>query len=68
VDMLQLAECCDTMILVSGDGSLTYAVDRVSEQGVCVEVVSARSMISESLLNVCDLFTDLETLKPSIQK
>lgn len=68
VDMLQLAEHCEAMVLVSGDGSLSYAVNRVTEQGVRIEVVSLRSTISESLLNVCDRFTDLESLKLAIQK
>jgi uncharacterized LabA/DUF88 family protein len=68
VDMMQLAHCCETMVLVSGDGNLAYAVDRVTYQGVQVEVVSLRSMLSERLLNVCDRFIDFETLKHTIQK
>lgn len=68
VDMMQLVGYCDTMILVTGDGSLSYAADCVSHKGIQIEVVSLRSMLSENLLHVCDRFTDLETLKHLIQK
>lgn len=68
VDMIKLANYCETIILVSGDGNLSYAVNSISYEGVQVQVVSPRSMVSESLINVCDRYIDLETLKPLIQK
>ncbi|MGG6265974.1 NYN domain-containing protein [Leptolyngbya sp. AN03gr2] len=68
VDMMQLVDYCEKMILVTGDGSLSYAANCVAYKGIQVEVVSLKSMLSESLLNVCDRFTDLETLKHLIQK
>ena len=68
VDMMTLANSYDTAILVSGDGDLAYAVNKVSYQGVRVEIVSLRSMTSDSLINVADRYIDLETLKESIQK
>ncbi|MEM9806728.1 MAG: NYN domain-containing protein [Cyanobacteria bacterium P01_D01_bin.56] len=40
VDMLQLADHCDTITLLSGDGHLTYAVDALASRGVRVELVS----------------------------
>jgi len=49
----------DTAVLVSGDGDLAYAVNAVSYQGVRVEVVSLRSMTSDSLFNVADRYIDL---------
>lgn len=68
VDMMTLADAYDTAILVSGDGDLAYAVNKVSYQGVRVEIVSLRSMTSDSLINVADRYVDLEAIKESIQK
>lgn len=68
VDMVRLAPYCDTMILVSGDGDLTCALDFVTYQGVQTEVVGLRSMISEHLINVADYYTDLLTIRQEVQK
>lgn len=68
VDMARLSPYCDTMILVSGDGDLTCALDFVTYQGVQTEVVGLRSMISEQLINVADYYTDLLPLRQDIQK
>jgi len=68
VDMMALVGAYDTAILVSGDGDLAYAVDAVSYRGVRVEVVSLRSMTSDSLINVADRYIDLEQIKAEIQK
>jgi uncharacterized LabA/DUF88 family protein len=68
VDMMALVGSYDTAVLVSGDGDLAYAVDAVSYRGVRVEVVSLRSMTSDSLINVCDRYIDLENVKEEIQK
>lgn len=68
VDMMALVGSYDTAILVSGDGDLAYAVDAVSYKGVRVEVVSLRTMTSDSLINVSDRYIDLETIKEDIMK
>jgi uncharacterized LabA/DUF88 family protein len=68
VDMMALVGHYDTAILVSGDGDLAYAVDAVSYRGIRVEVVSLRSMTSDSLINVADRYIDLEQVKEDIQK
>jgi uncharacterized LabA/DUF88 family protein len=68
VDMMNLAPYYDTAVLVSGDGDLAYAVNAVSYQGSRVEVVSLRSMTSESLIDVADGFVDLDAIKKHIQK
>lgn len=68
IDMITLAPHFDTAILVSGDGDLAYAVNAVAYRGVRVEVVSLRSMTSESLINVADCYTDLDAIKHTIQK
>ena len=67
IDMLTLVGY-DTAVLVSGDGDLASAVDRISYQGVRVEVVSLRSMTSDSLLNYADFYLDLKSIKEEIQK
>jgi uncharacterized LabA/DUF88 family protein len=68
VDMLDLAPYYDTAILVSGNGALTYAVNAVSYLGVRVEIVSLRSMTSDSLLSMADVHIDLQQIKEQIQK
>lgn len=68
VDMLSLSNYCDTMILLSGTGELSYVVNAVAYQGNRVEIVSLPSMTSDSLMSVADRFTDLTTLTPFIQK
>ncbi len=68
VDMMALVGCYDTAILVSGDGDLAYAVDAVSYRGIRVEVVSLRSMTSDSLINVADRYIDLDSIKEDICK
>lgn len=68
VDMLTLVSHYDTAILVSGDGDLACVVNAVSYKGARVEVVSLRSMTSDSLINVADRYTDIDTIKGEIQK
>ena len=68
VDMMALVGSYDTAILVSGDGDLAYAVDAVSYRGSRVEVVSLRSMTSDSLINVADRYIDLDQIQEDIQK
>ena len=68
VDMMTLIGCYDTAVLVSGDGDLAYAVNAVSYRGVRIEVVSLRSMTSDSLINVADAYVDLEEIKDQIKK
>lgn len=68
VDMMALVGYYDTAVLVSGDGDLAYAVNAVSYQGVRVEVLSLRSMTSDSLFNVADRYIELDLIKEDIQK
>ncbi|MDJ0687055.1 MAG: NYN domain-containing protein [Xenococcaceae cyanobacterium MO_188.B32] len=68
VDMMTLIGCYDTAVLVSGDGNLAYAVNAISYRGVRVEIVSLRSMTSDSLINVADAYVDLQEIKNYIQK
>ena len=68
VDMMSLVDCYDTAVVVSGDGDLAYAVDAASYAGVRIEVVSLRSMTSDSLINVSDRYIDLDSIKDDICK
>ena len=68
VDMLTLAQHCNTLVVLSGSGDLAYALNRVAYQGLRIEVVSLRSMTSESLINVADRYIDLKDIKDKIQK
>jgi uncharacterized LabA/DUF88 family protein len=68
IDMMTLVGCYDTAILVSGDGELAYAVNAVSYRGVRVNVVSLRSMTSDSLINLADCYIDINDIKEELQK
>jgi uncharacterized LabA/DUF88 family protein len=68
VDMLTLAQYCDTVVLLSGDGDLSYAVNALSYQGIRVEVVSLHAMTSDTLINVADCYTDLTSIQTAIQR
>lgn len=68
VDMLTLAGHCNTLVLLSGDGDLAYALNSVAYRGAQVEVVSLRGMTSDSLINVADLYTDLDSISHEIRK
>ena len=68
VDLMSLVGSYDTAIIVSGDGDLAYAANAVSYRGARIEVVSLRSMTSDSLINVSDSYIDLDDIKGDIQK
>jgi uncharacterized LabA/DUF88 family protein len=68
VDMMLLVKYYDTAVLVSGDGDLAYAVNAVGYQGARVEILSLRSMTSDSLINYADYYLDLGDIKQHIQK
>jgi uncharacterized LabA/DUF88 family protein len=68
IDMMVLSNHCETLILLSGNGSLAYAVDSITYKGVRVEVVGLRAMTSDSLISVADRYTDLASLAPRITK
>ncbi len=67
VDMMQMSNYCKTMVLLSGDGDLTYAVNAIAYKGVQVEVVSLYSMVSDSLISVADRYIDLATIQEDIR-
>ncbi|MBE9031766.1 NYN domain-containing protein [filamentous cyanobacterium LEGE 11480] len=62
VDMMKLSKHCDTIILISGDGRLSYAVSEIAKQGNRIEVVSLGSTTSETLVDAADRFIDLANL------
>lgn len=68
VDMMMLAQHCDTAVLVSGDGDFAYVVDAIADQGVRVEVVGLRSMTSTALIDVANCYVDLATIQQAVKK
>lgn len=68
VDMMRLAQYCDTAVLVSGDGDFAYVVDVITMEGVRVEVVGLRSMTSSKLIDVAHCYIDLAGIQQTIQK
>jgi uncharacterized LabA/DUF88 family protein len=83
IDMLGLAERCDRIVLVSGDGDFVPAVRAVAARGVRVQVVASQVPLaaasapdhprqfpmraSDELLDAADEFTELKDLVPDIE-
>ena len=70
VDMINMARSgkVDTIICISGNGDLTYALQNVVTFGVRVEVVSYRQATHENLIHLADKYVDLSILKEDISK
>ncbi|HTL90456.1 MAG TPA: NYN domain-containing protein [Leptolyngbya sp.] len=68
VDMMRFAQDCDTEILISGDGDMSYAINAVSYLGAKVEVLALRSTAHDSIPKVADNFIDLLSVRDEIQK
>jgi uncharacterized LabA/DUF88 family protein len=66
VDMMTLARYCNTIVLISGNGDLAYAVNHIAYQGVQVELVSLASMTSDKLIDVVDSYTDIQMIQQDI--
>jgi uncharacterized LabA/DUF88 family protein len=68
VDMLSLAGCYDTAVLVSGDEDFVYAVNAVAYKGCRVEVAGFRSNTAPKLIDVADFFIDLGDIADRVRK
>ncbi len=78
IDMLQFAQASLTkthrniavnvIVLVSHNKDLSYVAEKVSTQGVQLEIVGLKSLIQDSLLNYADRFIDLEHIQDQIRK
>lgn len=67
VDMMKLSEHCDTIVLVSGHDTLAYAVRRVSDRGVRVELLGLDNLTSPGLLNLVDDYSDLADIQDRVR-
>jgi uncharacterized LabA/DUF88 family protein len=67
-DMLRLSEHTDVIVIVSGNADLVYAMNAIVNHGVQIELVGARSMTHDTLINACDRFIDIAEIKLQIQK
>lgn len=61
-DIAEQVEPNDTLILVTGDGDLAYAVEQVKRRGVTVKVMGFRNNTSQALIIAADQYIDLESL------
>lgn len=68
VDMLSLAGCYETAVLVSGDEDFVYAVNAVAYKGCRVEVAGFRSNTAPKLIDVADYFIDLGEVADKVRK
>ncbi len=71
IDLLQFASDgmdVNMVIVVTQDPDLVYALERIVHTSVRLEVVGARSMMPQSLIDVADCFVDLESIQDQIRK
>lgn len=77
IDMLTLAEKCDTQVLVSGDGDFVPLVNAVAARAVRVVVLSTQAeeafqnahyRASDDLLDAADEFLSIESVRPHIER
>ncbi len=71
IDMLQFADHSNqvnVLVLVSQDVDLVYALEKIVQRGVRLEVVGVRSMMQESMITVADNFVDLAFVQNDIRK
>jgi uncharacterized LabA/DUF88 family protein len=71
IDLLQFAtyaQGVNGVILVSQDTDLLYALEKVLHTGVRLEIVGARSIMSQALIDLADIFMDLEMIQEQIRK
>ncbi|HVA92450.1 MAG TPA: NYN domain-containing protein [Chloroflexota bacterium] len=59
LDMLTMAERLDILVLVSGDSDFESVIEHIQSRGVRVEVVAFASNVSTELVNVADVFIDI---------
>ncbi len=71
VDMLTLAEHCDTIILFSGDGDFVSLVEAVQRKGTRVVIISSEktsdSTVADELRRQADEFIELTTIAEDIR-
>ncbi len=78
IDMLQFAQIplakternipVNVIVLVSHNKDLSYVAEKISTQGIQLEIVGLKSLIQDSLLNYADRFIDLEEIQAVIRK
>jgi uncharacterized LabA/DUF88 family protein len=68
VDMMQVLDSYDTAILLSGDGDLSYVTQTLVNKGKQVEIVGYKGNTSDSLLQACDRFIELDSIRANIKK
>ncbi len=68
IDMMTLGAYCDTIVLLSSTGDLSYAVNALSYRGVKIEIVSLRANTHDQLINLADRFIDLADIQDLIRK
>lgn len=62
VDMITMAPRLDKVMLFSGDGDFTYAVDSLQRLGISVTVCTHKPFLSAELRRQCDEFLDLKNI------
>ncbi len=78
IDMLQFAQVpvakmernnpINVIVLVSHNKDLGYVAEKISTQGIQLEIVGLKSLIQDSLMNYADRFIDLEEIQEVIRK
>jgi uncharacterized LabA/DUF88 family protein len=59
IDIVTMSERLDIVVLVSGDSDFERMIELIQSKGVRVEVVAFASNVSTELVNVADVFIDI---------
>ena len=59
VDIVTMSERLDLVVLVSGDSDFERLIQLIQSRGVRVEVVAFASNVSTELVNIADVFIDI---------
>jgi uncharacterized LabA/DUF88 family protein len=59
VDIVTMSERLDLVVLVSGDSDFERMIELIQSRGVRVEVVAFASNVSTELVNIADVFIDI---------
>lgn len=72
IDMLTMAEYCERIVLLSGDGDLRRLVEAVQMRGVRVQLVSTQRTreygMADELRRQADEFLELAELRPLLER
>lgn len=63
IDAIKMSEKIDVAVLVTGDGDFSSLVEHLKSEGIQVEVMSFKKSTSSELIDVADVFLNMDKKK-----